>query len=265
MIKTAFITPHSPILISSIGKANTGLLEKTLEAYEKIATKLSENKIDKLIIISPHGQAHEDGLTLNVAPEFNINFETFGDYATKMNIAGDPVLAQAIKDTLKNEINVRLISETNLDYGSGIPIYLLAEALKDVKIISIPSGNGSLADHFNFGQKLQTLLQNNDSRIAIIASGDLSHRLKRRSPAGYSPKGAKFDNKVIEYLNSPESAMDNILKMDSKTIADVMECGLKPISLLLGLLHNKKFDPKMLAYQTELGIGYLTMDMNLES
>ncbi|MEI7452465.1 MAG: AmmeMemoRadiSam system protein B [Candidatus Falkowbacteria bacterium] len=265
MIKAAFITPHSPILIPSIGKANTTLLAKTLEAYKKIEEKLSAMNIDKLIIISPHGRTHDEGLTLNVAPEFEINFETFGDFATKMTIAGDQNLAQTIKDTLKSDFNIRLISETDLDYGSGIPIYLLAEALKNVKIISIPSGAGNLADYFEFGKKLKEVLQGQDENIAVIASGDLSHKLKRRSPAGYSPKGAKFDNKVIEYLNSPKTAMANILKMDTKTISDVMECGLKPISLLLGILDESNFDPKMLAYQTDFGIGYLTMDMNIEA
>jgi len=265
MIKLAFIVPHSPILIPSIGKANNLLLEKTTAAYKKIEEKLIAAEIDKVIIISPHGQAQENGLTLNVAPEFNINFEVFGDFSAKASITGDTVLAQEIKDDLKTETNIHLISETNIDYGSGIPIYLLSAALKNTKITPILTGNPELSEYFIFGQKLHEVLSSRDEKIAIIASGDLSHKLKRRSPAGYSPKAAKFDNKVIEYLNSPETAMENIAKIDAKTISDVMECGLKPIALLLGILQGQNFNPKMLAYQTELGVGYLTMDMNLES
>ncbi len=265
MITSAFLTPHSPILIPSVGRANTLLLEKTILAYKKIEEKLAEQGIDKLIIISPHGQAQDDGLTLNVAPEFNINFEIFGDFGAKTTIAGDPAFAQEIKDALKSETNIHLISETNLDYGSGIPLYLLSAAIKNAKIISIPTGSASLEEHFILGKKLQEILSGHEEKIAVIASGDLSHKLKRRSPSGYSPKGAKFDNKVIEYLNNPETAMENILKIEEKTIYDVMECGLKPIALLLGILHERNFDPKMLAYQTELGIGYLTMDMNLSA
>ena len=35
-------------------------------------------------------------------------------------------------------------------------------------------------------------------RIAVIASGDLSHRLLQGSPNGYTPNGAVFDKLVME-------------------------------------------------------------------
>jgi len=152
-----------------------------------------------------------------------------------------------------------LISENILDHGSAIPLYLLKSAASDRKIIVVaPASSLSLNDQFNFGAKLATVIKASDKKIAVIASGDLSHRLKKKSPAGYSPKGAKFDNKLIEYLNEPATAAANILKMDAKLITDASECGLKALVILLGVLSEISWRAEVLAYQTDFGVGYLS-------
>ena len=103
MIKAAFLTPHSPILIPAIGKNNGVLLAKTAAAYQIIETRLLKEEIDTIIIITPHGAEAATTPTLNVAPSFNLGFAEFGDLATKAEIKGDPVFAQEIKEALKPE------------------------------------------------------------------------------------------------------------------------------------------------------------------
>jgi len=263
MINSAFITPHSPILIPAIGRANTGLLEKTAAAYKKIEAKLTAEPVETVVVISPHNPGLADSFAINSSPKFILNFESFGDFATKAKLDGDIALAHELRENLKNSAPIQLTSHKVLDYGSAIPLYLLYPAIKDAKVISIAHSGADLKSHFEFGKLLQNELISKNKKIAILASGDLSHRLKRNSPGGYSPKGAKFDNKLIEILHDAPAAADAILQMDKKLIEDAMECGLKPIMMLLGILDKLPFAPQVLAYQTDLGIGYLTMDMNL--
>ena len=263
MITSAFITPHSPLLIPAIGKTNTLLLQKTLEAYKKIEAKLLADPVETLIIISPHNPSAAAAWALNIVPEFTLKFESFGDFASKTKMAGDVTFAQELKENLKSGATIQLTSHKFLDYGSAIPLYLLASALKNTKIISLAHTSNGLKNHFNFGKLLQNELISTNKKIAVIASGDLSQRLKRSSPAGYSPKGAKFDNKLIEYLNEAPTAADNILQMDQKLVETAQACGLKSIMMLLGILDKLPFAPQVLAYQTDFGVGYLTMDMNI--
>ena len=54
----------------------------------------------------------------------------------------------------------------------------------------------SIQDHFEFGKLLKKEIINCRKKIAVISSGDLSHRLTRNAPAGYSSKGKKFDKKI---------------------------------------------------------------------
>ena len=51
--------------------------------------------------------------------------------------------------------------------------------------------------------------------------------------------------------------------MDSKLIKDASECGLKSIAVLLGVLDSKKYEPEVMSYQADLGIGYLMMNFKL--
>lgn len=263
MLSSSYIGPHSPILIPAIGKINNLVLGKTTESYQKIAEQLEAEKVESIIIISPHLNAPENGWLINSAPEFKIGFENFGDFATHGQVNGDMILAHELKESLKNNFDIQLGSEAQLDYGSAIPLQLLSPSLKDIKIVSLSLANSDRQSHFALGQALKNIIISQEKRIAVIASADLSHRLKRSSPGGYNAKGAKFDNKLIEYLNQRESAGENILQMDERLIKDAMECGLKAICVLLGILDGLEYEPKVLSYQTEIGVGYLTMAMNI--
>jgi Uncharacterized conserved protein len=258
----AAIVTHSPILIPEIGKLNQQILSKTVEAYAELARELQGNDIETIVIISPHGQIQDNCFTINVGPELNIDLSSFGFLGTRKKFLSDLSFTHELKNT--EGVEIQLTSSPKLDYGASVPLYLLTEAMPDVKIVSINyAGELSLEDHIAFGHRINQVINNCAKRIAVIASGDLSHKLKKNSPTGYSPKGAKFDNKLIEFLNDPKTAKANILNMDAKLIKDAGECGLKSIMVLLGVLDDKTYEPEVMAYQTDFGIGYLTMNFKL--
>ncbi len=263
LIKTV-ILPHSPLLIPEIGKINYNFLDKTNAAYEQIGHDLKNLGLETLIIISPHCPAQDNAFTINIAPEMEMNFKDFGFIPAKTSLAGDSLLADQIKNILPDELPLQLISEEALDYGSAIPAYLFHKINPDFKIIVIgPANELSLEKHYELGKYLKEVIEASEKKIAVLASSDLSHRLKKSSPGGYSPKGAKFDNKLIEHLSDKETAAENILKMDEKTIQDAGECGLKPIMVLLGILEGMPAQPHVLAYQTDFGVGYLSLEFKL--
>ncbi|MDI3496234.1 MAG: hypothetical protein PWQ35_255 [Patescibacteria group bacterium] len=260
----SYLLPHSPLLIPEIGKANHSLMQKTVTIYENIKAELKASKINSIVIITPHGHEQTDNFLLNCSPDLDINFQDFGFIPPKTIIKGDILLADQIKNALQEDFPLKQISKLSLDYGSGIPLYLLKEQNQDFKALTInPATNLDLEIQVAFGEKLFPILENNQKRIAVIASGDLSHRLMRKSPGGYSPKGPKFDNKVIEYLSYPETAINNLLNLDKHLILAASECGLKPILMLLGILNTKNWEPDILAYQTDFGVGYLSLEFIL--
>ncbi|MDD5031885.1 MAG: class III extradiol dioxygenase subunit B-like domain-containing protein [Patescibacteria group bacterium] len=261
----AAITPHPPILIPAIGKENLSKLKNTSEAYQELEESLYVREAETIIIISPHGLISSGSFTMNLSPEFILSFEDFGDLVTKMKLVGDIGLAYKIRESLETKAPLQLISEPNLDHGSGVPLFLLAQGLKNAnfqrrqaKIIPLYYCGLDLEAHFQFGQLLKKELLASKNRIGVIASGDLSHRLTKDAPAGYSRQGAKFDKKLIEYLKNKKTS--EIIKMNEKLISDAGECGLKSIAILLGILDGIKYEPRILSYEGPFGVGYLTAE-----
>lgn len=257
-ITFAAITPHPPIIIPSIGKDNLKQLADTNRAYEKLKNKLEQINPETIIIISPHGLLQAESFSLNLQPEFNAHFEDFGDFSTKKTWAGDIGLSHQIREALETKAPMQLTSNPDLDHGTSVPLYSLTENIKP-KIIPIYYSGLNTEAHFEFGELLRPILQQKRKNIAIVASGDLSHRLTKDAPAGYSAKGKKFDKRLIEALKNHD--YQKILNFDEDTIKTAGECGLKSILILLGILNKINHEPKFLSYEYPFGVGYLTMEM----
>ena len=251
------IVPHPPIIIPNIGKGNLKKLENTIKSFEKIRKELIDNAIDTIFIISPHGIVQSESFTLNLSPEFFCDFKNFGDLETKKTWAGNIGLAHRIREQLETKAPLQMTTEHELDHGSAIPLLLLTKDLNNIKIIPLSYSGLNNEAHYKFGQLLKRELIFNKDRVAVIASGDLSHRITKDAPAGYSPKGKKFDKKLIDLLEKGKT--DEILKMDHDLINEAGECGLKSILILLGIIDDIKHTPKLLSYEHPFGVGYLTM------
>lgn len=255
------ITPHSPLLIPSIGKENLELLQSTKLAFESLEEGLRSSGAETIIIISPHGIIQSNSFSMNLMPEFIVDFEEFGDLTTKMRLFGDVGLAHKIRERMETRAPLQMISDQKLDYGSGVPLYLLAKNMPNIKIIPLYYSGLDMEAHFKFGQLLKREFMVNKERIAIIASGDLSHKLTKNAPAGYSSAAKKFDKKLIENLTKQKTG--NILKMKNDFIAEISECGLKSILILLGILDGINYHPEKLSYEAPFGVGYLVMNFKL--
>ena len=265
-LKKAYLLPRSPLLIPEIGKANNIFLQKTLLAYEQAKNSFITENIETVIVISLHSHIQENFFLINCAPEMKISFQDFGFIPPKTIIKGDIPLADSLKNYLKNDFPIKSSLEMQLDYGSSIPLYLIKNPEQTFKTVVIaPADKLELKEHLALGKKIGGLLKDNPRPTALIIAGDLSHRLKRKSPGGYSPRGPKFDNKIIEYLSEPETAIANLLKMDKHLILDASECVLKPLMVGLGILENYYYEPDILAYQTDFGVGYLSLEFMLKN
>jgi aromatic ring-opening dioxygenase LigB subunit len=264
IITSAFLPP-SPLLIPEIGKQNTNILVKTLEAYKNIANILKESEIELIIIISVNGDLQNNNISLNVHPELKVSFQDFGILSTLKTFSPALELADKLKRNLEtSEEIIRLSSQTYLDHGCAVPLQLLTNNLKNIKVLPLfPAKKLDCVYHFQFGKRLGEYLHARPEKIAIIATGELSHRLKKNSPAGYSPKGNRFDNRIIKYLNESNASTKKIMSIDNKIAEEVMENGLKQLSLLLGAI-GEGYQSEILAYQNNFGIGYLSAHFNLQ-
>lgn len=263
MLVFSAIVPHSPLLLSTIGKKNQPKLKKTLTAFKTIEEDLYLSKAETVIVFSPHGTCLPDAFSINFAKSYKTNLEEFGDFSTKTEFPSDNLLVEHLQSSLRYKDNMPLtmVTEEFLDYGTAVPVCLLTQHLPRVALVPIFHSGLSLEKHFEFGSALLEEIIKTPKRIALIASADLSHRLSDKSPAGYSTEGKKFDEAVVKCLK--ECKPDDLLKLEDK-ISEARACGLKTIAMLFGALKTMNCSPELLSYEGPFGIGYLTAKFKLQ-
>ena len=256
MLKFASICPHPPLLIPSIGKNYFAQIKSTLRAMNELGNQIKEKEIDTIIIISPHGPIQMDAMSINSAKYLEGDFAQFDD-DTSMKIENDIDLGVSLKRVADSrDIPAELIgNEVSLDHGIMVPLFFLKKHVPKVKVVAITFSYLDYKKHFEFGEIIYEIIESTEKKVALIASGDLSHRLTPDAPAGYSPSGKKFDELLIDLLE--KNKVNEILNLDSSLVEEAGECGLRSIIILLGALSNLEYKFEKLSYEGPFGVGYL--------
>ncbi|NIM46865.1 MAG: hypothetical protein GTN40_01765, partial [Candidatus Aenigmarchaeota archaeon] len=107
-------------------------------------------------------------------------------------------LEKAAKNLTKAKPDELIIISPHTEHGFYVPLYYLGKHLpRDIKITQILVTNPSYKFYYEEGKKVGKDTKNSQARLAIIASGDLSHCLKEDGPYGFNPAGPKLDKIIV--------------------------------------------------------------------
>jgi len=149
-----------------------------------------------------------------------------------------------------------VISSPHPDWGFDVPLYFLGKGLS-CRVETFMTKMDSVRDHFEAGRDYYSKeLSKSKEKTALIASGDLSHRLKPDGPYGLHADGAKFDGALLDGLKKKDIAA--ILDLDSE-FPEAGECGLRSFCFMLGILEVARINwhANILSYEGPFGVGYL--------
>lgn len=272
------LMPHPPIVIEEIGGQELKKAQKTVQGLKKTAAQIAQLKdqIDLIVFITPHGPVFRSAASLIVKENLKGNFADFGQPDLSFKAESDLKLAEKLLqkteqknlalEALKSSDLKKYGIQQELDHGILVPLSYLKEAGLDLPLLPLSISFISYQKLYQIGQEIAAAAEELDYNIAVIASGDLSHKLKKGAPAGYDPEAHLFDQKLISYFE--EKNFEAIINLDSDLIEKAGECGLRPIITMLGSLD--KFDSKELelevnSYEGPFGVGYGTVFIkNLE-
>jgi aromatic ring-opening dioxygenase LigB subunit len=153
-------------------------------------------------------------------------------------------------------------SSPHPDWGFNVPLHFLNKE-PGADLITYLTGLESPKNHFKRGKTFYAdKLSSLGKKIALIASGDLSHRLKIDGPYGFHQQGPKFDKKLIDSLKN--NNIEAILNLEDE-FPEAGECGLRSFCFMLGILDEARLAWKadILSYEGPFGVGYLVADLKL--
>lgn len=255
------IVPHSPVLMPTIGKDHLSLFEKTLHSLESVRQKLIAHKPDTLLVIAPHSSSSTPNhLSIHVPETYKGSFAQFGDLITELSFTPDTVFADQLKECLhQNGSQVAYDGDERIEYSTSVPLFYITKGL-NAKVLVVHPGQEPLSEHYAIGKALQSVLQESSKRIAVIASGELSHCLTEQAPGGFSPAALKFDQELVGMLKAQR--VKKLVKLDPKYLLEFGICCVQPALLALGSMHDMAYKHAFYSYEYPLGVGHLVMDFN---
>ncbi len=260
------IVPHPPLIVPDIGKGQERTISSTIQALERLAAWLTEQKPQTVLVISPHGRSFPAAMGILTAPSSSGDLSNWGSLGPGLKFTNDLDMVRLIQEETKHAgIPLQSIGEKRyeLDHGVMVPFHFLAKSIKDAMLVPITFCWLSPTTHFDFGKAIQRAAKRSGKRVAIIASGDLSHRLIPQAPAGYDPAGKIFDERLITAIRNMDTG--TILGFDPDFVEHAGECGYRSIVILLGALEGLRAKPEILAYEGPFGVGYLTAAFSVPS
>ena len=251
----AGIAPHPPLLIPEVGGGHVKWVEKTQKAMDELGKRVKQSGAEALVVISPHAPIHRDAVAVLTGDDLRGNFSQFGAPHVKLEMRADLELWRELKEEAgKAGMQVTGLEHGILDHGVTVPLYYLQRQGVELPGLVMAFSLEPALRLYRFGQVLQKAMQNRGRKIAVIASGDLSHRLTRQAPAGYDPRGEEFDRTLVKLLQ--EYRVNEILNMEDVLLDRAGECGYRSILIMLGCLSGYRVQQEVLSYEGPFGVGY---------
>lgn len=268
---SAYIYPHPPIIIPEIGKGEETPAINTINGCIEASEDLKAKKPDTVLVITPHGPAFRDAVAISVEKTLSGNFARFGRTDVRFEFQNDTDLAGSIIENanqrgilivpLSPQTASRYGIDTMLDHGTLVPLYYVSKSLTNIKIVHVCMGFLSYKELFEFGKCIKNATEKTNGSVAIIASGDLSHRLTPDAPCGYDKHGKEFDQLLVKLL--AEARFNEIMEMDAQLIETAGECGMRPFTIMFGCMDGYNVMPKVLSYEGPFGVGYCVAEFDI--
>jgi len=259
------LSPHPPIIVPDVGGDQLARVRETADALRRMAAMLVAAAPRTVVLISPHGPGGRHAFAVQGATLVRGDLAEFGAPQVRVELETDPVLLRLIRQGAEAAgIDLVIVAEGQrfapMDYASLVPLHYLIRSHYRGRVILLSPPYHELDECYRLGQLIASAAEQSELPVAVLASGDLSHRLKPGAPAGYNPRGREYDRFVVESLAQGDHR--RLLAIDPALVDAAGECGLRPILVMLGAISGRQLVPHVLSYEGPFGVGYAVVSFS---
>jgi aromatic ring-opening dioxygenase LigB subunit len=248
----AGLLPHAPIVVPGVAPSAAASCARTTEACRELAEALVTAGPARLVLISPHAPRADVGFGVWSGARLRGDLGSFGLASARVDLPSDPEFAAA----LERSASTWEIAPGALDHGAVVPLCFLVDAGwgGPTTVVGLP-WQPSVAELTEFGRKLGEVARSLPGSSALVASGDLSHRVLPGAPAGYDPKGVQFDRRFVDLLREGRAA--DVLALSEGLRRAAAEDVIDATCIVLAALGGAIPGARVLSYEHPFGVGYL--------
>ncbi|MCL2151826.1 MAG: AmmeMemoRadiSam system protein A [Oscillospiraceae bacterium] len=288
-IIAAYAMPHPPLAIPGVGRGQEKEIANTLAAFDEAAREIASCAPETIVYITPHNVIYADYFHISPGTSARGDFSQFRDGKTQLATEYDVELALEIEQLAEaSGIPAGGLGERDkkLDHGVMVPMWFIdrafagggggggggyigreavgageaakpggnAESPLNPRSVRVSQSGMAPTDHYKIGQILVEAAENTGRRTILIASSDMSHKLKSDGPYGYVPEGPEFDEKFAKCLDDGDFL--ELMKIPASLRERAAECGYNSLMVLAGCFDKRKVSSRLLSYEGPYGVGY---------
>lgn len=277
-ILAAYAVPHPPLIIPTVGRGEERGIQDTIDAYREVACRIAALRPETIVVVSPHAPLYRDAFHVTDSPALSGSMAPFGAPQTQVDARTDGEFVYALAQAAE-AAGIPLAGsrrrDGDMDHATFIPLWFANEAIREAgeepayQIVRI--GLSLLAPdvHRRLGALVAGTATALGRATVLIASGDLSHKLKADGPYGFAPEGPVFDARIAEIFSSGD--LDGLFAFDEGFCEAAAECGLRSFQIMAGALEAEAagvdgacnvagddgvFGHELLSCEGPFGVGY---------
>lgn len=256
-IAAGFMVPHPPLIVPEIGRGEEKKIQNTINAYKEAARQIGECRPETIVILSPHQIMYADYFHISPGRGAKGDFGNFRAKDVNFEVSYDTDFVEELC-LLAEERNLPAGTmgerDKKLDHGTMVPLYFIDQFLKEYKIVRIGLSGLPLAKHYELGVCIKEAAEHLGRKTVVVASGDLSHRLKEDGPYGYQAEGPMYDERIMKVMGSGN--FSELFDFSEKFCDKAGECGHRSFTIMAGAFDKTDVEAKQLSYEGPFGVGY---------
>lgn len=253
----AYALPHPPLAIPGVGRGQETGISKTLASFNKVSEEIAELAPETIVFITPHNVLYSDYFHISPGTSAYGDFSRFGDSGTRIETSYDTEMAEEISRRAEQRgIPAGGLGERDkkLDHGVTVPMWFINCRYTGYKAVRISQSGMDPSSHYRLGQFIAEAAEAAGRKTVLIASSDMSHKLKDDGPYGFAPEGPVFDGAVAQALSAGDFMA--LFKITPSLRERAAECGYNSLMVLAGCFDKRKVDARLLSYEGPFGVGY---------
>lgn len=253
----AYIVPHPPVIVPEVGMGRESEIQHTIDAFEDVSERIRALDPETIIVITPHAIMYSDYIHISPGSRGRGSLARFGAPQVVIEAPYDEEMVRELSACAAEAgIAAGTLGEKDrdLDHGVLVPLYFVSKKLSRFNLVRISTSGLPLEEHYRFGMCIRDTADRLGRRIALIASGDLSHRLSNDGPYSYAKEGPDFDRRMTCAMQSADFM--KFITMDEDFCSAAGECGLRSFVVMAGALDRMAVKADMLSYEGPFGVGY---------
>jgi AmmeMemoRadiSam system protein A len=251
----AALMSHAPVLVPAVGGKRGNQAAASVGAMAEAARRIVRAGPETIILISPHTPRRQEAFAIWAGNRISGSLAQFGAPAAAVDFPADETLAGMIAEEAGSRgEEIWRLRDAELDHGAVVPLWHLADAGWRGPTVVIGLNFPGEPGLTELGGAIAAASRRAGRRVAVVASGDMSHRLQPGVPAGFHPRAKEFDSAFIACLRAGDYQKLPDFDPDLQDLA--AEDAVDSTLVAASAVNWNAAGHEVLSYEGPFGVGY---------